>query len=640
MHQVTQGRSHEKTADMPSPYRPDIDGLRALAVLPILFNHVGLRGFGGGYIGVDIFFVISGFLITGILRRDLAAGRYSIVEFYRRRALRILPALAAMVLVVTLIVPFTSLPDETLRYARSLAATGLFATNFLFYSESGYFDAASHAKPLLHLWSLAIEEQFYLLWPLLLLSFRRQSRLMTIAALCLIIASSFAVSVWLVRTDMTAAFYLLPARAWELALGGLLAILPPHRRIRWLAESAASFALLALLYGFWHYSNLTPFPGVAALLPSLAAVTLLAAGPNTLVGRFLSLAPVRFCGLISYSLYLWHWPVIVLGELGLLLVPTPLVMAGEIALSLLLATLSWYFIERPFREKGPLWSRRGILAAALAMLGLTIASGAGLMASRGWPSRFTPAQSAIASYAGRDYETRYRRGSCFLVGPYDRLAASCLASDGKRPTLLIVGDSEAAHLWPGLSHYRDRYDILQATVVGCRPGVYKTHASGQCEHFYRAILERWVPQHKPSLLLLAGRWQTMDPPFLEPELAALQRERINTVLVGPLPDYRAILPRLLVLADRRHDPTLPQAWLSDQPFMMDAALRTMTARHDIAYVSLLERLCAAHACRTLAAPGVPLQFDSSHLTPAGSELVARMIEPDIAAALARAHSAP
>jgi peptidoglycan/LPS O-acetylase OafA/YrhL len=609
-------------------------------VLPILFNHVGVRGFGGGYVGVDIFFVISGFLITGILQRDLKAGRHSIIAFYKRRALRILPALCAMVLAVTVSIPFVALPGEISRYASSLIATGLFATNFLFYSESGYFDAASHAKPLLHLWSLAIEEQFYLLWPLLLSALCRRSQTTLFAMLGLTIALSFSIAVWLVRIDMTAAFYLLPSRIWELAIGGLLACLPRGRRSRWSAETAALAAVLALLYCIWHYSSLTPFPGIGALLPCIATGVLIATGPETLIGRCLSLAPLRLCGLISYSLYLWHWPVIVIGELGLLLPPTPAVMLGEIALSILLAFLSWHFIERPFRKAGQVWPSGRILTASVSALALIIVTGGVLRATSDLANRFTPTQTIIGQYAGLDLEPSYRRGTCFLAGPYDTLDPACVRTTGKRPSILIVGDSEAAHLWPGLSRYRDRYDVLQATVVGCRPGIYSAHSDGQCERFYREILQRWVPAHKPSLLILAGRWQTMDPPFLEPELEALQSTGIPTLLVGPLPDYSISLPRLLVFADRRHDPALPDRWMSQQPFLMDSILRDMTARHQIGYVSLLQKLCRSRSCRHFAALGVPLQFDTSHLTPAGSDLIAQMLEPEIAASLARQVSTP
>ena len=207
-------------------YRPDIDGLRALAVLPVVFYHAGFRGFGGGYVGVDIFFVISGYLITGIIVRDLAERRHTIARFYRRRILRIFPALFFVAGITTLVACLVLLPDELIHYARSLAAATLFGSNVLFYADSGYFEAASAVKPLLHTWSLAIEEQFYILWPLLLVSAgaARPARLrLVVGSVC---AASLGIAIFTVAQDRNAAFYLLPSRAWGLALGGALATLP------------------------------------------------------------------------------------------------------------------------------------------------------------------------------------------------------------------------------------------------------------------------------------------------------------------------------------------------------------------------------------------------------------------------------
>jgi hypothetical protein len=261
-----------------------------------------------------------------------------------------------------------------------------------------------------------------------------------------------------------------------------------------------------------------------------------------------------------------------------------------------------------------------------------------LQASGGFQKRFTPRQLAIAAYVGHDFQATYRRGSCFLTDAYDRLDPACITANGRHPSVLLVGDSQAAHLWPGLARYRDRYDILQATVVGCRPGIYPASRHGQCETFYRHILQEWVPAHKPALLVLAGRWQTSDPATLELELAALEHEGVRTLLVGPVPDYTIELPRLLVAADQRSDPALPTRWLSKEPFDMDLLLRRIAARHGVTYVSPIEHLCRGTSCRTEAAPNVPLQFDFHHFTPAGSAVTADILAPEIATALTTTNS--
>ena len=613
-------------------YRTDIDGLRALAVLPILFNHAGVRGFGGGYVGVDVFFVISGFLITGILLRDLEAKRHSIVEFYRRRALRIMPALCAMLLIVTLVSLATLLPGETVRFARSVGATLLFGSNILFLSEAGYFDVASHTKPLLHTWSLAVEEQFYILWPLLLAVIGVHRRLPLRAVLVGVALASLALSVWLVRYDMSAAFYLLPSRAWELAVGGLIAVFPHRIRIRWVNEALAAAALIVLALAVWRFSSVTPFPGLAALVPCLATVAMIFTGPLTLVGRGLSLRPLVFVGLISYSLYLWHWPVIVFAEVWLLLAPTPAVMAGEVAASVVLAILSWRFVETPFRVGGRRWPNRRVLIGAGGAIALGVTAAVAIVLTGGLPGRWSPAQATLARYADMDHQASYRRGTCFLMGAYDQLAPQCLARGAGKPTVLLVGDSEGAHLWPGLSRLSDLYTVQQATVVGCRPGLYDPRTEARCARFFREILIDRAGD-RPDLVLLAGRWQTMDLPTIAPLLAALQRRAQAVLMVGPLPEYSVALPRLLVLADYRHDPRLPGRSREEGRPMLDRELRAIARRYGAHYASALDLLCRQDVCRTLAAPGVPLQFDYGHLTPDGSAVVVDMLRPAIDAAL-------
>ena len=621
----------------PSPplaYRRDIDGLRAVAVLPIVFNHLGLRGFGGGYVGVDVFFVISGFLITGVLLRDMTSGRHSIGDFYRRRLLRIFPALFAVLAIVTALAWPAMLPGELVRYARSLGATALFASNLQFYAETGYFDAASHVKPLLHTWSLAIEEQFYLLWPLLLMAVgpHRPTRLR--AALGAIVMLSFVASVSMLRVDASSAFYLLPSRAWELGVGGLIATLRLPVGARWLREGAAAVALAALGWAIWRFSSVTPFPAEAALLPCLATAALIASGPHTLVARALAIGPIVFVGLISYSLYLWHWPVVVFAEILLILPPTRPVIAAEILVSLLLATLSWRYIETPFRTHARGWSTRAVLSssAAASTVGLVVA--AGLLATGGAPGRFSARQQAIAHWGDADVEASYRRGECFIVEAFDRLAPHCLKPDGNRPTILLIGDSQAAHLWPGVAGWRDRYDMLQATIVGCPPGLYAEETTTRCARFFRTVLGSAIAD-PPDLVLLSGQWRLSELAMVDRTLTSLRRAHVPVLLVGPIPAYDAALPRLLVLADRRDDPRLPARALDRSIFAADAALRVLADRHGVAFVSIVGHLCRPTGCRTEAVAGVPMQFDASHLTPAGSGVVAALIEPAVARAIAR-----
>lgn len=611
------------------PYRPDIDGLRTLAVLPVVLNHVGVRGFMGGFVGVDIFFVISGFLISGILTRDIQAGRFRITEFYRRRVLRIFPALFVVLAAVTAATFAAMLPGEMIRYARSLGATILFGSNILFWSEAGYFDQASHIKPLLHTWSLAIEEQFYILWPLLLLLTARARRGVTVGVIAAITLISLGVSIVMVGNSPTDAFYWLPARAWELSIGALVATMAHSIRWRWLNEALGVIGLGMILYAIKFYNQETAFPGAAALVPCLGAALLIATGATgTWVARLLSIRPVTFIGKISYSLYLWHWPVIVFAQIGLFLPKTPAVMAGEIALSIALATLSWRYVERPFRTR-PNWPTRSVLLGALAAMALGLGVTAIMLAGKGFPQRFTPKELAVAAYEDLDGDALYRRGTCFVVMPGDRFDPKlCLTRrEPAKPALLLLGDSHGAHLWPGLAQQRARYEILQATHSGCKPVLYPDSATGECQRFFRTMLGSWIPRHPPSALLIAARWRLSDLPLVDATLRDPRVRRANPILIGPIPQYSTALPRLLVFSERRHDPDLAAQAYDFEVFTTDRALNAAAHRHGIPYISLVQTLCGTNVNRCGRwAEGVPLQFDYGHLTGEGSrETVARIM---------------
>ena len=301
-----------KTTQEGTPYRADIDGLRALAVLPVLFFHFHIKLFSGGFVGVDIFFVISGYLITQIIFADLKRDRFSIVTFYERRIRRIFPALLTVLAVTTLVAFTVLLPAEVEDYGKSLMAATISFSNVYFWSESGYFDAPASLKPLLHTWSLGVEEQFYLLFPLLMAWLYRNHRRYLPHVLIVAALASFGAAVYVMQTNPSSAFYLPHLRAWELMIGAMLAIgmFPPLLK-SWQRELAASVGFALIVFAVLTYTAATPFPGLNAVAPCVGAALILAAGQHgtTVVGRVLSLKPIVWVGLISYSLYLWHWPV-------------------------------------------------------------------------------------------------------------------------------------------------------------------------------------------------------------------------------------------------------------------------------------------------------------------------------------------
>ncbi|MCB5200694.1 acyltransferase, partial [Loktanella sp. TSTF-M6] len=296
-------------------YRRDIDGLRTLAVVPVVLGHAGLGLFAGGFVGVDVFFVISGFLITGILVRELEQGRFSLIDFYERRARRILPALFVVLAACIVVFWFLLLPQHYVVIGKAGIASLLFSSNIYFFRiDSAYFANATSMQPLLHTWSLAVEEQFYIVFPVLLwliAAWRRTSRTLLIAGLSL---ASFALAVWMVPRHPVAAFYLTPTRVWELGLGALLALGAfPALRHRLLAELVAAAGLVAIAWAVFTLDKTDPFPGLNALAPCLGAVAIIWAGQSqiTLTGRLLSTRGMVGIGLMSYSLYLVHWPVLV-----------------------------------------------------------------------------------------------------------------------------------------------------------------------------------------------------------------------------------------------------------------------------------------------------------------------------------------
>ena len=608
-------------------HRPDIDGLRALAIVPVVLYHVGARGCFGGFVGVDVFFVISGYLITGILVRELERGGISLRDFYRRRVLRIFPALFAMLAACAAVAWAAMLPGEFAAFARSTFATALFSSNLFFWRESGYFAPAAHSIPLLHTWSLAVEEQFYLFWPLILMAVPRASRRWLPWLAGAIAAASFALAAWQLPRDSTAAFYLIPARTWELMAGALLAWVPARAfASRALREAAALAGLAAILFAVKTYNQDTPFPGPAALVPVAGAAALLAAGASgaTWTGRLLSLRPLAFIGAISFSLYLWHWPVIVFSQTVLYLEQTAAVRCGIVAVSLVLAVASWRFVETPFRASGSAaWPARLVLRRAALLIAVFLASSSITVAARGFPDRFDASQQAIGAYEDYAGDRAYRAGSCFVVQPGDPFdAPTCLAIAPGRRSLLIVGDSHAAHLWPGL-HAAAGMDVsvLQATSTGCRPVLAPVSArEPACRAFFRSLFVDWLPSHPVDVVVLAGRWQASDLALLDATVSQLQGHAGRIVVVGPVPQYAAALPRLLVKALRSNDSGSVARGLVRAEFALDAQMRDLVSRTPARYFSMIDDLCRDGSCRGYAAPGIPMQFDYGHFTVEGSRV--------------------
>ncbi len=625
-------------------YRKDIDGLRAVAVLPVVLYHAGMSVLGGGFVGVDVFFVISGYLITSILADDIRRGDVSflglILGFYERRARRIFPALFFMLLVSIVIFTVILLPFDLRAFSRSVIATVSFTSNILFYLESGYFAAPSELKPLLHTWSLAVEEQFYIVFPILLYLLSRTAPRTRNAALVAIVGLSFAASVWGVGPYPSATFYFLPSRAWELLLGSLLALnVIPAPAGRGLREAGAALGLALIAYSVLTLSAADPFPGWNAAPPCLGAALIIwaGAGGDSLGGRLLGLGPVVFIGKISYSLYLWHWPIIVFVKYSTDRPLSPAETGMVIAASLVAAILSWRLVEQPFRGKGSRFSRRGIFTASAVAAALLLSVGAVSYVSKGWPQRFPEAIPIIAKYA--EYPPRFgmlRPGTCFLrdnqpADEYDRDA--CYG--GASPDVLIWGDSFAAHLYRGVSGQASRANLTtgQATLSLCAPILnLSAYYTANCKEFNDHIFSL-IRQDPPKTVILAGRWEVVgldDIARLGDTIAALKAAGSQVIVVGQSPIFAA--PAYAMYIKALHNNTVGSPVAENDYGPLNQRVAEVAAQSGAAFFAPEQLFCNGGRCR-IQQDGALLFWDNSHLTEEGSDYVGQKFFDQYGAAL-------
>lgn len=605
-------------------YRKDIDGLRALAVGPIVLAHAGVAGFEGGFIGVDLFFVVSGYLITAIVARELAEGRFSLFGFYRRRAVRILPALLVMLAAALLAARLVMYPAEAKELGKSAGAAAGFIANFYFYDRVDYFLPAAELSPLLHTWSLGAEEQFYLLYPLLLIGAWKLLRRALLPVLIAVTAVSMLYSGIAARLSPEAAFYLLPSRAWELGLGALVALgalsrlsRPGHRSL------AAAAGAAMILAGFALIRPDSAFPFPAALLPCAGCALLLAYGEAAPTARLLSAAPVRALGLVSYSLYLWHWPVMAFYRLETGFVLDGWEIAGLVATSLVLAILSYLLIEQPFRRRfaraTPL---RALTASAAAILVVGGAAALTVYFPAAWRA-FSPEERRIAAYweyyQWPEFQYQFRKGPCFH-GPADGMdfdPAICLAIDPARPNVVVAGESHAAQYWRAIQLRHPRLNVMQATPTGCHPHV-RTAGARSCVAAMRYLYGPLLRSGRLDAVVLAARWTDRDLRQLPLSVAALRRRGVDVTVIGPTAEYHGVFPALLARATARGDPSLARLHLDGERFELDRRMEAAVTQAGGRYVSALRILCPGGRCRLTSPDGVPMQFDYGHLTFSGA----------------------
>ncbi|TAK98046.1 MAG: acyltransferase [Aquabacterium sp.] len=526
-------------------YRKEIDGLRALAVVPVILFHAGFSAFSGGFVGVDVFFVISGYLITSIILAEHQEGSYSLVNFYERRARRILPALFVVMAACLPVAWCWLLPEDMKNFSESLVATSFFSSNILFWKTSNYFSSSAELKPLLHTWSLAVEEQYYLFFPLFLaLTWRWGSRLMSVMLIVAAIASLYMAHTQ-VSFDPSKAFYLLPTRCWELFIGALIGLhLSGGRKLvvrPWLAEAGGALGLALLVAAIFWFDKHTPSPSLYVLMPTLGtALIILFASEQTMVGRFVGNRAFVFIGLLSYSAYLWHQPLFAFArQRSLGGEPDHGIFAALSLASLLLAYVSWRFVEAPFRNRRRFGRQQIFLLAAI---GSAVFVTVGLLGhfNKGYPSRMPASFSSL-----KDIDLpKSDNGWCFYsIDSNDALSEganglSCWLGDKKAKRKgVLFGDSFAGQyepLWDAVGQ-QSGMAIHAVTTNWCYPalgkgytGTLASRAYSQCL-FNRQYLQDNLSQY--DFAVLAGDWGDVQAQGKLDEVLALARMAASKVRV-------------------------------------------------------------------------------------------------------------
>ncbi|MEM6641090.1 MAG: acyltransferase family protein [Pseudomonadota bacterium] len=650
-------------------YRPEVDGLRALAVLAVIAFHANADWLSGGYLGVDVFFVISGYLITRLILHERDQRTFHLLDFYERRARRLLPALGVVCLAILPVAYFWLLPWHLHDTMQSLAATALFSSNVLFWMESGYFDLDAGLKPLLHTWSLAVEEQFYLVYPLLLLLLWRGGGRVLLGGLTFLLVASLILAQWCLDHDASFAFYMLPTRGWELLAGALTAIYLRRKSAPILSRgwreglSLVGAALIAI--AFLRFDASTPVPGLPTLVPVLGTCLVIVSGaPGVTVNALLTLRPLVYVGLISYSAYLWHQPIFALARHRAL---TPLSDAEMLTLSgmcLVLAGFTYRFIERPFREHRDVKRSQVFAASTVLLVGLTGVGVAGHL-SAGFPKRMGPEIARIADFA-EEHKVLRDDGGCNRARRQTDLAG-CVRGADTPPTVALIGDSHASTLVHemGLALAARGVSFIQYTKNGCPLSLrLKSTELRGCPAYINAVLDdikardvdtvvvaaRWLlPLHEgdysngnggvedregvdytveglPYTANAARRHDAILESYIE-GLRTLVGGQRRIVIIGAIPEQGWDVPTLFAKLkwfydDTRALPPLSYARFAQRNARLDRRFRALARDDRVAYIEPAAALCAPaeDACYPVRDNQL-LYYDDDHLSNAGARLV-------------------
>jgi len=633
-------------------YRAEIDGLRALAILPVLLHHSGLKLLPGGFAGVDVFFVISGYLITTILLKEMSLGSFSLLSFYERRARRILPAMVAMIVFSSFLSFFFLVPASMKMLGYSIVAVSTFMANIFFFLKLDYFNSSAELNPMLHMWSLAVEEQFYLFFPFVLLFLTKFKKYILVT---LAVIFSISLITMFLTSNQSVNFYLIHTRAWELLAGSICSVLITKSALSAINESLkgwlSSLAILLLLVSYSTYSYEYAFPGWFTILPVLSTATIiLFANENNIVGKILSNKMLVFIGLISYSLYLWHQPIFAFAKLMTLESLTNELIALSMFLTFLLSLLSYQYVEKPFRRKSDKSIKTTLVYSALILTGLAIL---GLIISQ-YPklggftkAERTQSQPSIGLHKLCNYNTDFQ--------VFDE------CKNSENPEIIVWGDSYAMHLVKGLSK---KNDLIQATKSACSPNAYLStfpnfksydlNWAKACFKFNNDVIyeiennpqiktvilssafEQWFKyDYFDGTTILNNDFETYLISFTQ-TLSRLNSTGKRIFVVSPPPNNGKNIGQCLL---RKHYGLISHSNFIDNNCSFQRNefsqyyseilhfLKDVENYPNIKLINLSKEMCTDNGCITF--NEYPLYLDSGHLNDFGSEYVGKIIKPMI-----------
>jgi peptidoglycan/LPS O-acetylase OafA/YrhL len=614
-------------------YRQEIDGLRAFALLPVLFFHAGFETFSGGFVGVDVFFVISGYLITSTILSELEQGKFSIFNFYERRARRILPAMFLVMLVCIPIAWFWLLPIELKDFSQSLVATSVFSSNIFFWYKVSYFDSAAELKPLLHTWSLAVEEQFYVLFPIYLVLVWKFDKRLILITLGLIFLTSFMTSQWAVNAKPSAAFYLLPTRGWELLIGAFTAFyLSKVNRKEFnkiTSEVGGWLGIALILYAVFTYKKTTPFPGLYALVPTLGtALIILFTTKHTTAGKFVGNKLLAGIGLISYSAYLWHQPLFAFVKLSNLPELFNFVSLLIPPFTLFLAYFSWKYVEEPFR-KSDVITRRKFFALSFFFTVLFVSVGYLGNEKNGFETRFNRVLSGDIGHIDFHKYIDSKYLSCEPKSIADRALnwegfIRCKQSKNGIPDIILLGDSHAEHLFLGLAESIPNKNVAFYILID-KP----YFDNNEFKHIFDEILYNNKFQHIILTMHFMGRLDAKGTGLYEgfsTTINELLKVGKSVTLVGDVPRFSQD-PGLCAFSFSVKSKSSCFLSLEDaerQRMIYDGILKRLGNEFELNYLRIDEDICSKNGCVMYHGDNI-LYRDNNHLNIIGSRQVGKSL---------------